>query len=214
VDEEADYITLAPIFNPVGSGWIIRDDVWGYGGPSNTPRRATIGTQSRCSRKLLDQMHKENVKGNHVSSEMTPQTVALLHGFKAVYAPLPIYFDRKWDGKSLEKWFNPGPKGESGSCKESPYGWGLETRFAGSTWYFRAITPMRLYNNWLGWEDSGIGGAEVYLFIPPFFLLLMTMQWEKNHGRSCLPPMLLHPIKDVVKPPPGHSSHSDLPYWR
>lgn len=163
VGEEADYITLAPIFNPVYSNWIGRNDVWGYGGQDNTTRRATIGTQSRCSRALLHAMHEENVKGNHVSSEMTPQTVAILHGFKAVYAPIPIYIDREWDAKSLEKWFNPGPRGESGSCQESPFGWGLEGRFHGTTWYYRAEPPMRLFFNWMGWEDSGIGGAEVGL---------------------------------------------------
>ncbi|KAK0108423.1 hypothetical protein ONS95_003231 [Cadophora gregata] len=195
VGEEADYISLAPMFNPVNTSWVGKNDVWGYDG-LNTPRRATIGTHSRCSKKLLDTMHAENLKGNHVSSEMTPQTVALLHGFKAVFAPIPMYMDRDWSGQSLEKFFNPGPKGESGSTIESPFSWGRESRFAGSTWYFRANPPMRLYNNWLGWEDSGIGGPE----------------WEKAHGRMCLPAILLHPIKNVVEPEPGFSSKSDLPY--
>lgn len=48
-------------------------------------------------------------QGNHVSSEMTPQTVALLHGLKAVFAPIPMFFDRDWQGESLQKFFNPGP---------------------------------------------------------------------------------------------------------
>jgi hypothetical protein len=161
VGEEADYISLAPIFNPVNTSWPGRNDVWGYDGPDRTPRRATIGTQSRCSKKLLDTMHTENKKGNHVSSEMTPQTVALLHGLKAVYAPIPMFFDREWQAESLNKWFNPGSKGVSGSCEESPFSWKREGRFEGSTWYYRAIPPMRLYNNWMGWEDSGIGGVDV-----------------------------------------------------
>lgn len=37
-------------------------------------------------------------------------------------------------------------------------------------------------------------------------------QWEKSHGRMCLPAMLLHPIKNVVEPEAGFSSKSDLPY--
>ncbi|KAG4428937.1 hypothetical protein IFR05_015582 [Cadophora sp. M221] len=195
VAEDADYISLAPMFNPVNTSWVGRNDVWGYDG-LNTPRRATIGTQSRCSKRLLDTMHAENLRGNHVSSEMTPQTVALLHGFKAVFAPIPMFLDRDWSGESLAKFYNPGPKGESGSTVESPFSWGRESRFAGSTWYYRANPPMRLYNNWLGWEDSGIGGPE----------------WEKSHGRMCLPAMLLHPIKNVVEPAAGFSSKSDLPY--
>jgi len=187
VGEDADYISLAPMFNPVLTKWAGKNDVWGFLGRENTPRRATIGTTSRCSKLLLDTMHAENLKGNHAHSEMTPQTVALLHGLKAVYAPIPIFFDKAWAGTSLQKYFNPGPKGESGTSVESPFSRGREGRFEGSTWHHRATPPTRLYNNWLGWEDRGIGGPE----------------WEKTHGRICLPPMLLFPVKDVVKPPPG-----------
>jgi hypothetical protein len=161
VGEDADYISLAPMFDPVLTKWVGKNDVWGFLGRENTPRRATIGTTSRCSKLLLDTMYKENLKGNHVNSEMTPQTVALLHGLKAVYAPIPIFFDKAWGGTSLQKYFNPGPNGESGNSNESPFSWGKEGRFQGSTWYYRAIPPSRLYNNWLGWEDSGIGGPEV-----------------------------------------------------
>jgi Protein of unknown function (DUF3405) len=161
VGEDADYISLAPLFDPVLTKWVGKHDIWGYLGPEETPRRAAIGTQSRCSKLLLDTMHEENLRGNHASSEMTPQTVALLHGLKAVYAPIPVFFDRAWGGTLLAKYFNPGPKGESGNTPQSPYSWGNEVRFNGSTWYYRATPPMRLYNNWLGWEDNGIGGPEV-----------------------------------------------------
>jgi hypothetical protein len=161
VGEDADYISLAPMFNPIGTKWVGRHDIWGFLGHEKTLRRATIGTQSRCSKLLLDTMHNENLKGNHANSEMTPQTVALLHGLKAVYAPIPIFFDKAWNGSSLAKYFNPGRKGESGSIAESPFSLGKEGRFEGSTWHYRATPPMKLYNNWLGWEDSGIGGPEV-----------------------------------------------------
>jgi len=197
VGEHADYISLGPIFNPNNTAWVGGPDVWGYKlGADGTPRRTTIITQSRCSKRLLDTMHAENLAGNHVSSEMTPQTVALHHGLKAVYAPHPVFFDREWKAESLERWFNPGPEGQSGSGLESPFGWGRESRFAGSTWYYRAEAPMRLYNNWMGWEDSGVGGAA----------------WEKLHGRACLPAMLLHPIKDAIETTKGYSSTSYLPY--
>ncbi|ESZ98206.1 hypothetical protein SBOR_1382 [Sclerotinia borealis F-4128] len=195
VGEDADYISVAPIFNPNGTGWVGRNDVWGYDGRNDTPLRTTIITHSRCSKKLLDTMHTENLKGNHVSSEMTPQTVALLHGLKAVYAPLPIFFDRAWNGTRLNKWFNPGPHGESGSSSDSPFGWGKEKRFLGMTWYYRAIPPARLYNNWMGWEDHGIGGVE----------------WEKLHGRPCLPPLLLHPVKNTENTKPGFATKYNFP---
>lgn len=166
VEEEADYISLAPLFNPVLTKWVGKHDIWGFLGPEDTPRRAAIGTQSRCSKLLLDTMHEENLKGNHASSEMTPQTVALLHGLKAVYAPIPIFFDRGWGGSMLAKYFNPGPNGESGNTPLSAFSWGNEMRFNGSTWYYRATPPMRLYNNWLGWEDTGVGGSEVRFLHP------------------------------------------------
>ncbi|CRK23082.1 hypothetical protein BN1723_012892 [Verticillium longisporum] len=46
-------------------------------------------------------MHVENLRGNHIASEMTPQTVALLHGLKTVFAPHPVWFDRPWNGHTL-----------------------------------------------------------------------------------------------------------------
>jgi hypothetical protein len=163
VGEEADYISLGPIFNPNGTLWADREEVWGY---SDIPRRATVLTQSRCSKRLLDAMHAENLKGNHVSSEMAPQTVALLHGLKAVYAPHPVFLDRVWRPESLGKWFNPGPHGESGSHIESPFGHGREARFKGSTWYHMSVAATKLYYNWMGMGDGvgdgdGVGGPEV-----------------------------------------------------
>lgn len=199
VGEEADMITVGPIFNPIHSNWIIGSHVWGYNDETHhsedVPRRTTIVTQSRVSKRLLDVMHVENMRGNHVASEMTPQTVALLHGFKAVFAPHPVFMDREWDGKFLNKWFNPGVHGESGGYG-SPMGWGRERRYQGVTWYYRAEPPNRLYNNWMGWTDTNIGGA----------------QWERKHGRPCLPSIMLHPVKDSEPTNPGHASGFELAY--
>lgn len=199
VGEEADLIMLSPMFNPVNSNWILRNQVWGYRSLNfpwgKLPRRATIITQGRVSRRLLDIMHAEDLRGNHLASEMVTQTTALLHGLKAVYAPMPVFFDRAWSGAQLAKWFNGGPKGQSGSFG-SAMGWGQEGRYLGSTWYFRASPPQRLYNNWMGYEDTGIGGPA----------------WEAQNGRTCLPSMILHPIKEVKPTEKGHSSDSRLPY--
>lgn len=162
VGEEADYISLAPIFNPANTNWTGRNDIWGYVGPEETPRRATVGMNSRCSKKLLTTMEEENLRGNHIGSEMGPQTVALLHGLKAVFAPVPMFFDRSWNGSSLDNFFNPSPKGVSGSVLESPFSNGRDIRFEGTTWYERAVVPRRLYYNWMGWEYRGISGPEVW----------------------------------------------------
>ncbi|OTA03650.1 hypothetical protein A9Z42_0041330 [Trichoderma parareesei] len=199
VGEDADYIALGPIFDPVNSNWIIRDNVWGYSDATHRardlPRRTTIVTHSRLSKRLLDIMHVENLRGNHVASEMTPQTVALLHGFKAIFAPHPVFTDRDWNGKFLQSWFNPGPRGESGGYG-SPFGWGRERRFQGHSWYYRAEPPNRMYNNWMGWVDTDIGGEA----------------WEKEHGRPCLPSILLHPVKDTKPTKEGHKTGFELFY--
>ncbi|KAK1613481.1 hypothetical protein BDP81DRAFT_336988 [Colletotrichum phormii] len=199
VNEEADLITLGPIFNPVNSSWIFADHIWGYKDQhhpaTSLPRRCTIVTQSRISKRLLDIMHVENLRGNHIASEMTPQTVALLHGLKAVFAPHPTWFDRPWNGKFLDHWFNPGPRGESGG-QGSAMGYGRERRYQGITWYYRAEPPSRLYNNWMGYIDTDIGGRD----------------WEITNGRPCLPPMILHPIKDVNPTNPGFTTKFELFY--
>ncbi|KAK5987217.1 hypothetical protein PT974_11341 [Cladobotryum mycophilum] len=199
VGEEADYISVSPIFNPVNSNWIIRNHIWGYSDANHKshdlPRRTTIVTQSRISKRLLDIMHIENQRGNHVASEMTPQTVALLHGFKAVYAPHPVFMDRDWNGKFLNEWFNPGPNGESGGYG-SPMGWGRERRYQGNTWYYRAEPPNRLYNNWMGWVDTGVGGDD----------------WEQRNGRPCLPSIMLHPVKDTKATKADHKTGFELAY--
>ena len=199
VGEEADLITVAPIFNPENSSWVSAPEVWGFNDSSHAtedlPRRATIVTHSRVSRRLLDIMHVENLRGNHLSSEMMTQTTAFLHGLKTVYAPMPVWFDRPWTGQALARWFNGGLKGESGGIG-CAMGWGREGRYRGITWYYRATPPGRLYTNWMGWEDTDVGGED----------------WEDTHGRPCLPPMMIHPIKDVVPTEPGYKSESKLPY--
>jgi hypothetical protein len=199
VGEDADVITLGPMFNPINSNWIIAKHVWGFSDENHPktdlPRRTTIVTHSRVSKRVLDAMHVENMRGNHVASEMGPQTIALLHGFKAVFAPHPVFMDRDWNGDFLNKWFNPGDKGQCGG-RGSPMGWGRERRYQGNTWYYRAEPPNRLYNNFMGWTDTGIGGKS----------------WEDKHGRPCLPSVLLHQVKNTEPTKRTHKTGFDLTY--
>ncbi|KAJ3481394.1 hypothetical protein NLG97_g7830 [Lecanicillium saksenae] len=199
VGEDADVITVGPMFNPVHSLWVIADHIWGYSDENHRkediPRRTTIITHSRVSKRVLNLMHTENMRGNHVASEMTPQTVALHHGLKAVFAPQPVFMDRKWTGPFVNKWFNAGPGGVAGGYG-SAMGWGRERRYQGSTWYYRAEPPNRLYNNWMGWEDTGMGGAN----------------WEQYNGRPCLPSIMLHPVKDSEPTKRGHATGFELAY--
>ncbi|PLN80335.1 hypothetical protein BDW42DRAFT_194595 [Aspergillus taichungensis] len=181
VGEDADLITFLPIFHPIGTEWVIRNEVYGYLG-ADTPRRACLITHSRLSRRLLLTMDGENLAGRTMGSELFPSSVALLHGLKAVSAPHPVYNNKDLPVTSLDKWFNAGVNGRAGSTENSPFGWGRETRFREVSWYYRANLAGRLYWPFLGWEKVGKGG-ELY---------------EKQHGRVCLPSILFHPVKDAV----------------
>ncbi|KAJ2971580.1 hypothetical protein NUW58_g9375 [Xylaria curta] len=88
VGEEADFVTLNPMFDPEHTTWLLADDITGYNegdGNGKPPRRAQIITASRMSRRLLLTMHKETAfLKHHAFPEMWPGTVALHHGFKTV----------------------------------------------------------------------------------------------------------------------------------
>ncbi|KAK6530167.1 hypothetical protein TWF694_003534 [Orbilia ellipsospora] len=194
VDEEADLITLTPIFNPKNTTWGPRDDFTGYGAerpegvdinPFTTgpERRASVVAMYRFSRRLLDMMHYENTfLARTMFTEMWPSTVALQYGLKAVYAPHPVFMDRRWPGRYLSKVLNNGAFGSSGGAERSVFGRG-EHHFRGSGFYYGSYWPRGVYRSWIGvgeeWE--GRGGEE----------------WEEEKGRMCLPGMLLHPVKDL-----------------
>ncbi|KAI9738610.1 MAG: hypothetical protein M1834_008114 [Cirrosporium novae-zelandiae] len=182
VGEEADLITFNPLFDPAGTTWLLADDVTGYDTSKPVPRRTAIITASRLSRRLLNTMHRETALYRHsMFSEMWPASMCLHHGFKAVYAPHPVYIDRNWPVPYLAAIFNGGRNGASGGARTSVFG-DREHNFRGTTWYYNAGFSPNLWKRWLGYRVDGNGGEEEEL---------------ANEGRMCLPPMLLHPIKEV-----------------
>ncbi|KAF3480200.1 uncharacterized protein GIQ15_05547 [Arthroderma uncinatum] len=183
VGEEADLIVLNPLYDPEGTTWLLKDDITGYNKTEEAPpRRAAIIAASRLSRKLLMTMHKEtSLKRHHMFSEMWPPTVALHHGYKAVYVPHSVYIDRRWPTTYLESVFNAGRNGATGGARTSVFG-SREHNFRGTTWFYSAGHPENLWRRWLGYRSNNDGGEEYEL---------------ANEGRMCLPPMLLHPIKDI-----------------
>ncbi|KAJ5127065.1 hypothetical protein N7448_007844 [Penicillium atrosanguineum] len=183
VDEDADLIVFNPLYDPEGTTWILRDDVTGYNTEhSMPPRRTAIITASRLSRKLLTTMHRETSLRHHsMFSEMWPGTTALHHGFKAVYVPHAVYIDRRWPTKYLESVFNAGRNGASGGARTAIFG-DREHNFKGTTWFYSAGFSPNLWRRWLGMRVDNDGGEQQEL---------------AGEGRMCLPPMLLHPVKDV-----------------
>ncbi|KAI4156759.1 MAG: hypothetical protein LQ340_000016 [Diploschistes diacapsis] len=202
VGEDADLITMLPMFNPDPTHYVWNNVHWNYPlflSPAGPPRRTTIITFYRLSHRLLSMMHYENSRtpGHHMSSETWPQSIALHHGFKAVYAPQSVFMERDWPPDAVNFIFNNGDtervinefsgmdsRGEGSGGWESVFGLQREHNFDASTWYYRAQFATKLYRRYLGHEVDGIGGA----------------LWEKDHGTYCLPPMLLHPIKEIPDP--------------
>lgn len=211
VGEEADLITLLPIWDPANTDWTMRNKIWNFvpgvhpvfndEQPTDDehthplykqiPRRAFINTVVRLSRTLLRAMHEENLQGRTMQAEMWPTTVALHHGLKAVYAPHPIYSSQQFPPRYADLVFNSdgGVPGRWGQEWNSIYNQDREVNFRTWSWYYHAELPRVLYRRWMGWtardEMGEVGGEE----------------WERGDGddkpggRMCLMPVLLHPVK-------------------
>ncbi|KAK4549629.1 hypothetical protein LTR36_004930 [Oleoguttula mirabilis] len=186
VGEEADFITFNPLFDPHGTNWILAEDVTGYntsGGAAYPPRRTAIITASRLSRRLLATMHAETALRRHTMfSEMWPGSVALHHGYKAVYAPHPVYIDRAWPTSYLAAVFNNGRNGAAGGARTSVFSDERQHNFLGTTWYYHAGFSANLWRRWLGMRVDNDGGEEAE---------------GTGEGRMCVPAVLVHPVKQV-----------------
>ena len=200
VGEGADLIALDPIFDVMGSGWVFSNDVTGYKNPSsdNPPRRASIVTAGRVSRRLLAAMHEE-VWRYHRSmfTEMFATTIALHRALKAVYAPHPIYLDRAWQepGAAVDAVFNSG-EDRSTSGRNSPFDMRNEHNQKGTSFYYHSEFAGLLWRRWLGYPQmdgrgsyGGRSGAGTVRGGPD------EETRKDSSGRMCLRSMLLHPIK-------------------
>jgi hypothetical protein len=228
VGEEADLITLQPIWDPTETEWSYRSKIWNFI-PGMHPvfngdadpgydeahhkdfkhikRRTYINTLSRFSRRQLHAMHLENLVGRAMQAEMWPATVALHHGLKAVYAPHPIWTDRQWPGWYMDAIFNAdgNETAQWGERLDSVYNHDREYNFYGWSWYYASKFPKTLYRRWLGWSDKddvgplhAITGKQLEETGGEFSLDGLP-ESVGGKGRMCLPAMLLHPVKKVVE---------------
>lgn len=183
VGEDADLITFNPLFDPENTDWNLEKDVTGYKihDGKYPPRRASIITASRLSRRLLLTMHQETSLHKHsMFSEMWPASCALHHGFKAVYAPHPVYIDRRWPTDYMAAVFNAGRNGATGGARTSAFNDAHQDYFKGISWYYNSGFGGNLWKRWLGYKVDNDGGEAEEL---------------ANEGRMCLPGMLIHPVK-------------------
>lgn len=198
VGEEADYITFNPLFDPEGTTWLLADDITGY--KEKPPRRAQIITASRLSRRLLMTMHRETAFKKHFAfPEMWPGTVALQHGYKGVFVPHPLYVDREWPTAVLASTLNNGKNSATGGARTSVFGQ-REHNLRGITWFYDSGFAPNLYRRWLGLKVNNDGGEEFELTEDNSKNGATVGDMRGGEGRMCLPPMLLHPIKDVELP--------------
>ncbi|KAI4594517.1 hypothetical protein KJ359_008306 [Pestalotiopsis sp. 9143b] len=176
VGEPTDLIVFDPFFDAAKSSWVFRLDITGYDQKVKPPpRRTSIVTIARLSKRLLNVMHEETYRTRHsMFPEMFPPSMALHHGLKAAYAPHPVYFDRKWPLDILDRTFN-----RPQNPQESPFGGG-EHNMKGASFYYDAGFSGALWRRWLGLPENGEGGREYE---------------ERNSGRMCLRGSLHHPIK-------------------
>lgn len=197
VGEDADLITLNPLFDTNESGWVFAGDATGYDKQYTIPpRRCAIVTASRLSRRLLSVMHEETWRLHHsMFSEMFPPSMAFHHGLKAVYAPHPVYLDRSWPVEEIEKNFNGGRDHTTGG-HGSPFDLQNEHNHKGTSWYYNSEFAGLLWRRWLGYsqmdgrgknggragEGKERGGKD-------------QEADPSSSGRICLRSMLVHPIK-------------------
>lgn len=173
VGEDADLINLAPVFDPEGTSFVLKDKVEHYPEGNHTPRRAT-GTTSmiRLSKRLLRAMHHGQViSGFYMPPEMYPESTALHHGLKLVVFPLPVYLDFAKSPANMNAAFN-GDEGKT-VLNNPPMHDGTWHRMT----YWASIDekttyPDELYKRWLGYGND-------------------------PSERLCLPGILLHPVKGV-----------------
>jgi hypothetical protein len=176
VGEDADYLSFNPIFDPSKTNWVFRNDVDGYSRVHPIPpRRIAIITVARLSKRLLDMAHKETYKMRHTMfPEMWPPTIALHHGFKAVYIPHPVFFNHDWPAGYMDQIFNH-PRVPT----DSVFGFGEHNQLD-NTFYYHATFAGNLWRRWLGYREDNEGGT-----------------WHEltKSGRMCLRSTLFHPIK-------------------
>jgi hypothetical protein len=154
VGEEADLITFLPIFDPRNTSWTFPWMVWNLS--EDIPRRTSVITQWRISRRLLGEMHSAQLKGQAFASAMSAPSWALLHGFKAVHVPQPIYVDGKWTPTEMSRIFNRGPPENMNGDPHSIWNWDHQFDYL---WYrisymFATQTAEDLFRRWLGLQPN------------------------------------------------------------
>lgn len=99
-----------------------------------------------------------------------------------------MFLDRHWPDDELMSIFNGGMNGRVGGSSGSVIN--RERHFRGSTWFWNAQLPLKLYRRWMQADHRDTEhGAEAGR-IPT-----QNIAQSGDLAGALLPPMLLHPIK-------------------
>lgn len=206
VGEEADLISLSPIFNPNHTAWEGRGDIWGYKWGKNLKRRAILGEEMLMSKLLLDAMHAESVEGRFLGAKMAAPTIALLHGLKVVAAPMPVWMEGAWKPEEVAEAFSTGPLGQLGDSAKSSYGKDGSKEF----WWEASYDPEstvadELWDRWMGRASFTIEVSCILLFL---IRRQMLTRNRRKKGDVCVSRQcLLAQYEEKAKTPIGHESY-------
>lgn len=169
INEGADLIGMMPMIDPRGTDWVYEHHVFGFADGEATPRRAAFVSMTRASRRLLLLVSEaQRQRGQWVVSEATLETFALLHGLKAVTVPHPIAFANDMTAEAAETELNRGPRHSKAG------GRGPSFSYTSGGW---VPGPWSQSSYWFAADDA-------------------PNRWHSYLSGDCLPPMLLHPVKD------------------
>lgn len=169
VNEDADIISLFPDIDPIGTDWIYETMIHGFTDGLATPRRASFVSITRSSRRLLQLVSEaQRESGQWLASEATLETLALLHGLKAVTIPHRIMFANNWTVQQFVENIDRGPP------RNKAGGYGISSSYTTHGW---VPGPWSQSSYWFAHNDA-------------------DNQWRTYLGGDCLPPLLLHPVKD------------------
>ncbi|KAG9738627.1 hypothetical protein KCU73_g9690, partial [Aureobasidium melanogenum] len=159
--EDADLITMSPLFDPEDSGWFFERDVTGYDTQLPIPpRRIAIIAAARMSRQLLNLMHKEMIELKRTMwTEMWPPSLALHYGLKATFAPHPVYYDRDWPIITADRTFNAvhhGPSLGRPNMTDMTSSSNSRTASQDDNRFTRHIEPLAVEDNAQEFELTGL----------------------------------------------------------
>ena len=151
-------------------------------------------------------MHDAQIAGLDMRSELFAHTIALAHGLKVAQVPMPMYYADSLYRSDTSKNDMEAPKEQNRRTRtdiseigkiDAIFNNDRNTRTdvfvdddrdnimheKGRTTFWWRLEfeqyPRLLYRRWLGLDDDG--------------------KKKEKAGRLCLPGLLLHPVKDVVK---------------